>query len=108
MKILITLCLVLSTWQSVNACTASWYGPGFHGRKMSNGKIYNMHNMTAAHKSIKLNTWVLVKSKNRYVRVKVTDRLPKNSKRCIDLSYQAAKRLKFVSQGLTKVNIKRI
>jgi rare lipoprotein A len=86
---------------------ASWYGPGFHGRKTSNGEAYNMHSLTAAHKTLPLGTVLLVKNldngKNTLVRV--NDRGPFAGGRIIDLSYKAARALGVVDNGMAKVQI---
>jgi rare lipoprotein A len=72
--------------------TASWYGPGFHGRKTASGAIFNTHGYTAAHKYLKFGTKVKVTnlSNHRSVLVTITDRGPFIRGRIIDLS-QAAK-----------------
>lgn len=86
---------------------ASWYGPAFHGRKTSNGEAYNMHSLTAAHKTLPLGTVLLVKNldngKNTLVRV--NDRGPFAGGRIIDLSYKAASALGLVDNGMAKVQI---
>ena len=89
---------------------ASWYGKPFHGRKTANGETYNMHNISAAHKSLPLNSVVKVKNlkNNKEITVKINDRGPFKGSRVIDLSYAAAKKLGMVEQGLAKVEIKAI
>lgn len=86
---------------------ASWYGPPFHGRKTSSGELYNMHSLTAAHKTLPMDTVLLVKNlengKNTLVRV--NDRGPLIRGRIIDLSYKAAKSLGVVGNGTAKVQI---
>ncbi len=86
---------------------ASWYGQKFHGRKTSSGEIYNMHAMTAAHKTLPLPSYVRVKNlKNgRSVVVKVNDRGPFVGNRIIDLSYAAATRLGVTGPGTAQVEI---
>jgi len=86
---------------------ASWYGKQFHGRLTANGERYNMHAMTAAHRTYALGTVLKVTSlKNwRSVVVKVNDRGPFYRSRDVDLSYAAAKKLGFVKKGVTKVKI---
>jgi rare lipoprotein A (peptidoglycan hydrolase) len=85
---------------------ASWYGPGFHGRKSADGERFNMHSMTAAHPHLPLLSWVLVRNvrNNKVALLKVTDRGPYRSKRILDVSYAAAKRLGFVRSGTTQVS----
>lgn len=86
---------------------ASFYAKKFNGRKTSSGEIFNNDNLTAAHKTLKLGTYVKVRclKNDSVVIVKVNDRLPKTSKRSIDLTTRAAKQLNFISSGLTKVEI---
>lgn len=84
---------------------ASWYGRDFHGRKTSNGEIYNMYAMTAAHKTLPLGTWVRVHnhSNGRQAVVRVNDRGPFVDGRIIDLSYAAAEKLGVVGPGTAPV-----
>lgn len=86
---------------------ASWYGRKFHGRKTSNGETYNMHAMTAAHKTLPLGTWVSVHNleNNRKIVVRVNDRGPFVYGRIIDLSYTGAKRIGIVGTGTAKVRV---
>ena len=87
--------------------TASWYGWEFHGRKTSSGPLFNMFELTAAHKSLPLPTYVQVTNleNGRQIVVKVTDRGPFVGERAIDLSYAAADRLGMLEQGTAKVEI---
>jgi rare lipoprotein A len=86
---------------------ASWYGPNFHGRRTSNGEIYNMEAMTAAHKLLPLNTWVKVTNlkNNREVVVRVNDRGPFVDGRIIDLSKAGARKLGILGPGTAKVRV---
>jgi rare lipoprotein A len=86
---------------------ASWYGKAFHGKKTSNGEIYNMYGMTAAHKTLPLGTFVRVRNleNRREVEVRINDRGPFVRGRIIDLSYTAAKRLGIVAAGTAPVEI---
>jgi rare lipoprotein A len=79
--------------------TASWYGKGFHGRKTANGERFDMRAMTAAHPTLPLDSWVLVRnlSNNKVAVVRINDRGPYHGNRILDLSYAAAKRLSFVN-----------
>lgn len=87
--------------------TASWYGKKFHGHKTSNGEIYNMYAMTAAHKTLPLGVFVRVKNldNGREAVVRVNDRGPFVAGRIIDLSYAAASRLGVVGPGTARVII---
>jgi rare lipoprotein A len=86
---------------------ASWYGTKFHGRKTSSGERYDMHQMTAAHKTLPLPTYALVKNleNGRSAIVKVNDRGPFVGDRIIDLSYAAAKKLGVDKQGTARVEV---
>ncbi|RXJ87106.1 septal ring lytic transglycosylase RlpA family lipoprotein [Arcobacter sp. CECT 8985] len=86
---------------------ASWYGPNFHARKTSNGEIYNMYAMTAAHKTLPMNTMVRVDNleNNRSVVVRINDRGPFVSGRIIDLSNKAARAIDMVKRGTAKVKL---
>ncbi len=86
---------------------ASWYGDDFHGRPTSNGETYDMHSMTAAHKTLPMNTVLLVQNleNNKEIIVRVNDRGPFVKGRIIDLSYSAAKRLNIVGKGIARVRI---
>jgi rare lipoprotein A len=89
---------------------ASWYGTKFHGRKTSNGEIYNMYAMTAAHKSLPIPSYVRVTNleNKRSIIVRVNDRGPFHGPRLIDLSYVAALKLGFADKGTAKVLIEAI
>jgi rare lipoprotein A len=86
---------------------ASWYGTKFHGRKTSSGEIYDMHQMTAAHKTLPLPTYARVTNleNGRSAVVKINDRGPFVGDRVIDLSYAAAKKLDVVKKGTARVEI---
>jgi rare lipoprotein A len=88
---------------------ASWYGPGFHGRRTASGEPFSMHELTAAHRTLPLGTKVLVQNleTDAQVEVKITDRGPytKPPHRIIDLSRAAADRLGFVSYGVGQVQV---
>ncbi len=87
--------------------TASWYGSENHGMQTASGAIYNMHSMSAAHKTLPLGTVVRVTSleNNRSVDLLINDRGPFVGTRIIDLSYGAAKRLNFAGKGLARVRV---
>jgi len=86
---------------------ASWYGQKFHGRNTSNGEVYDMFAMTAAHKTLPIPSYVRVTNLNngRQLVVRVNDRGPFHGDRIIDLSYAAAHRLGFASQGTAPVEV---
>ncbi len=87
---------------------ASWYGPGFHGKRTANGEIYDMYAMTAAHKTLPFNAIVKVVDLDtgRWVIVRINDRGPFVPGRIIDLSYAAAKELGIVEKGIARVGLK--
>jgi rare lipoprotein A len=86
---------------------ASWYGKKFHGRLTSNREPYDMYQMTAAHKSLPLPTYVRVRNlkNNKSVIVRVNDRGPFVHNRIIDLSYAAATKLDMVRDGTSLVEV---
>ena len=86
---------------------ASWYGKDFHGRKTANGEIYNMDEMTAAHKELPFNTRVRVINlkNNKSVIVRINDRGPFIKGRIIDLSRKAATEVGILLSGIAKVRI---
>lgn len=86
---------------------ASWYGKKFHGHLTSNGEIYDMYGMSAAHKNLPLPTYLKVTNlaNNKSVIVRANDRGPFHESRIIDLSYSAAYKLDMLSAGTAKVKI---
>jgi rare lipoprotein A len=86
---------------------ASWYGRDFHGKKTSSGETYDMHAMTAAHKTLPMGTLVSVinKDNGREAVVRINDRGPFVRGRIIDVSFAAAKRLGLVASGVARVRI---
>lgn len=86
---------------------ASWYGQKFHGHKTSNGEIYDMYQMSGAHKTLPLPSFVRVSNleNGKQVVVRVNDRGPFHSGRVIDLSYAAALKLDMLKTGVAKVKI---
>ncbi|MEK6584447.1 MAG: septal ring lytic transglycosylase RlpA family protein, partial [Nitrospirota bacterium] len=87
---------------------ASWYGEDFHGKPTSSGEIYNMYDLTAAHKLMPLGTVAKIThlDNGRSVVVKINDRGPFIDGRVIDLSYSAASEIGMVEEGVSKVEIK--
>ncbi len=86
---------------------ASWYGKKFHGRLTSNREPYDMYEMTAAHKTLPLPTYVKVRNlrNNRSIIVRVNDRGPFVHNRIIDLSYAAALKLDMIRDGTSLVEV---
>jgi rare lipoprotein A len=89
---------------------ASWYGKKFHGRKTSNGEVYDMYAMTAAHKTLPIPTYVRVthSGNKRSIIVRINDRGPFHGPRIIDLSYVAALKLGFADTGTAEVLVETI
>ncbi|MFO1145623.1 MAG: septal ring lytic transglycosylase RlpA family protein, partial [Rhodospirillales bacterium] len=86
---------------------ASWYGPGFHGRKTASGERFNQHGLTAAHRKLPLGTKARVTNldNGKSVEVKINDRGPYVRGRIIDLSKAAAERLGMKNAGITPVRL---
>jgi rare lipoprotein A len=122
MRRILFICLILSmSWgcalfrkesippqvKKVEVGWASWYGKDFHGRKTASGEVYDMYQLTAAHKTLPLGTRVMVThlGNGRSVMVTVNDRGPFVKGRIIDLSYAAAQALEMAGEGVAKVRV---
>ena len=86
---------------------ASWYGPGYHGRRTSSGEVYDMDGLTAAHWDWAFGTMVRVThlANGRSVLVRINDRFPKFKKRVLDLSRGAAREIGLIGPGTGRVRI---
>ncbi|MCY4440155.1 MAG: septal ring lytic transglycosylase RlpA family protein [Deltaproteobacteria bacterium] len=86
---------------------ASWYGPGFHGKKTTSGTVYDQHGMTAAHQTLPLGSSVEVTNltNGTTVTVLINDRGPFAKGRIIDLSYAAAQAVDMVRPGTAPVRV---
>jgi rare lipoprotein A len=86
---------------------ASWYGPPYHNRRGSNGEVYNMHAMTAAHRTYPLGSIVRVTNVKTGATafVRITDRGPFISGRVVDLSLAAARKLDVYQPGVAQVKV---
>lgn len=86
---------------------SSFYAEDFHGKLTANGEIYDMYGVTAAHKTLPLNTVCRVTntSNKKSLILRINDRGPYIKGRILDCSYGAAKKLDFINQGTTKVKI---
>ena len=86
---------------------ASWYGPPYHNRKSSNGEVYDMNAMTAAHRTLPLGSIVRVVNVKTggSATVRITDRGPFIGTRIIDLSLAAAKKVDLVRAGVSQVRV---
>jgi rare lipoprotein A len=87
--------------------TASWYGPQFHGKKTASGEIFDMTDLTAAHKELPMGTTCIVTNlaNNKSVTVRINDRGPFVKDRIIDLSYAAAKVVGMIDTGTAPVKV---
>jgi rare lipoprotein A len=87
---------------------ASWYGNPFHGRRTASGEVYDMTEMTTAHRTLPFNTWLIVENLNnrRTAEVRVNDRGPFVGTRVLDLSYAAARVLGATGQGVIPVRLR--
>ncbi|PYM43826.1 MAG: septal ring lytic transglycosylase RlpA family lipoprotein [Candidatus Rokuibacteriota bacterium] len=87
---------------------ASWYGNPFHGRRTASGEVYDMTEMTAAHRTLPFNTWLIVENLNnhRTVEVRVNDRGPFAGSRILDLSYGAARLLGATGPGVVPIRLR--
>jgi rare lipoprotein A len=87
---------------------ASWYGIPYDGRRTSSGEIFDMHALTAAHRTLPFNTWLEVTNlqNGKHVEVRINDRGPFVGGRIIDLSMGAAEKIDMVRAGIVKVRLK--
>jgi rare lipoprotein A len=86
---------------------ASWYGEPFHGRRAANGEVYDMHQPTAAHRTLPFGSSVRVFNldNGRQTDVRITDRGPFIEGRVIDLSFAAARSVDMVGAGIARVRL---
>jgi rare lipoprotein A len=94
--------------RNIKQGVASWYGPGFHGKKTATGEIFDMYAMTAAHKTLPIPSYAQVTNleNHRSIIVRINDRGPFVGNRELDLSYAAAKNLDLEQDGTGAVEIK--
>jgi rare lipoprotein A len=86
---------------------ASWYGPGYHGRRTSSGEVYDQDGLTAAHYDWAFGTRVRVTllASGRSVVVRINDRFPRFKKRVLDLSRGAAREIGLIGPGTGRVRL---
>jgi peptidoglycan lytic transglycosylase len=87
---------------------ASWYGYPYHGRRTSSDEVYDMRQMTAAHRTLPFDTWLVVENldNGRTVELRINDRGPFAPDRILDLSYAAARVLGAVEAGVIPVRLR--
>lgn len=106
-RLLLTLGMLSYATSSLAATVhASWYGPGFHGKKTASGEIFNQNDMTAAHKTLPFGTIVLISYNGKSVKVRINDRGPFITGRTIDLSKAAAQKIGCIDAGVCMVEMK--
>ena len=86
---------------------ASWYGPGFHGKRTANGEVYDENGLTAAHKTLPMPAMVRVTNleNGRSIQVRINDRGPFEAGRVIDMTRRGAQLLGFIQQGTARVRV---
>ena len=98
-----------NSWDVTSVFTgqASWYGPGFHGRRTASGEVFNQEALTAAHRTLPFGTRVLVTnlSNNNQVIVRINDRGPFSQGRILDLSAAAAREIGMYSSGIGQIRL---
>lgn len=99
--------LVVRPSRFVQTGIASWYGPGFHGKRTANGEIYDQNALTAAHRSLPLGTQVMVTNleNGQAIEIRINDRGPFVAGRIIDLSLAAAKSIGVYAPGTALVRV---
>ena len=98
------LCAFALPNESRSTMLASWYGPGFHGRTTANGERYDMHGLTAAHKTLPFGTRLEVCYQG-CTTVRINDRGPFIGSRELDLSYGAAQAVGLIAPGVANVEV---
>ncbi|MEZ5829956.1 MAG: septal ring lytic transglycosylase RlpA family protein [Dongiaceae bacterium] len=86
---------------------ASWYGPGFHGKRTANGEVYDENGLTAAHKTLPMPSMVRVTNleNGRSIEVRINDRGPYQAGRIIDMTRRGAQLLGFIGNGTARVRV---
>ena len=86
---------------------ASWYGQEFDGKQTASGEPYDMYELTAAHRTLPMGSWVKVTNlkNHKWVLVRINDRGPVPEDRIIDLSYSAARMINMSGRGLAPVRL---
>lgn len=97
----------MTAGKKIEEGVASWYGPNFHGKLTANGEEYDMHGLTAAHRTLPFDSIVRVQNLNngKSVQVRINDRGPFAKDRIIDLSKEAAREIDMLGPGTAEVVI---
>ena len=88
--------------------SASWYGPGFDGNRTANGEVYDMHQLTAAHRTLPLGSVAEVRSltPGRHLTVRINDRGPFARGRILDLSFAGAQAMGMIGRGTDDIELR--
>lgn len=106
-KLLFATTLIIFNIAPATANIASWYGPGFHGKRTANGEVFNQNALTAAHKTFTFGTKVRITNRNngKSAVVCINDRGPYSRDRVIDLSKGAARQIGMLATGTAPVKM---
>ncbi len=106
--LILASCTVQKGSSGYQNATVSWYGDKFNGKKTASGEVYNMHKLTAAHKTLPFGTRVEIinPENNKKVVVKITDRGPFKAGREFDLSKKAFKKISSLDKGVITIKYK--
>lgn len=98
---------IIETTNREFEAVATWYGPGFHGKRTASGEVYNQYELTAAHRTLPFGTRVRVTNtiNNKSTVVRINDRGPYIPGRGLDISYGAAKEIGLLEAGIARVKI---
>jgi rare lipoprotein A len=114
LPILLLLIVPASVWSieghRAAAGRASWYGKALHGKRTASGERFDMHALTAAHRTLPFGTIVRVTDvrSRKSVNVRINDRGPFHRDRIIDLSYEAARKIGIIRRGTARVEVKEL
>jgi rare lipoprotein A len=102
--------LSLVNYKEMGSLKASWYGPGFHGKRTANGEIYDQMSFTAAHKSLKFGTLLKITNQRngKFAVVRINDRGPYIEGRDLDISKAAAIQLGLMRRGVARLKVEEI
>lgn len=109
-QLILSTLIILPITSYAKIVEASFYGPGFHGRKTASGEVFNQNALTAASKTLPFGTRLKITclATGKHVNVTINDRGPFHANRALDLSKGAAKALDMIDLGVTKVKVEKI